>query len=53
MVYDCGAAIAKRVPALDWLLLHYAAIITLPVSKTGLCPKQGTLSYLLHLSTEM
>ena len=35
---QCGAGIAKRVSALDWLSLRYAAIITLPVSNPGLCP---------------
>ena len=34
-----GAGIAERVSALDWLSLRYAAIITLPVSNPGLCPK--------------
>ena len=34
-----GAGIAERVSALDWLSLRYAAIITLPVSKPGLCPQ--------------
>ena len=33
----CGAGIAERVSALDWLSLRYAAIITLPVSNPGLC----------------
>ena len=33
-----GAAIAKRVSALDWLSLRCAAIIMLHVSSPGLCP---------------
>ena len=33
-----GAGIAERDSALDWLSLCYAAIITLRVSNTGLCP---------------
>ena len=33
----CGAGIAERVSAMDWLSLRYAAIITLPVSNPGLC----------------
>ena len=32
-----GAGIAERISALDWLLLRYVAIITLPVSKPGFC----------------
>ena len=37
LMIDCGARIAERVSALDWLSLRYAAIITLPVSNPGLC----------------
>ena len=33
----CGAGIAERVSALDWLSLRYSAIITLPVSNPSLC----------------
>ena len=34
----CGAAIAEWVSALDWLLLHCAAITALRVLNPGLCP---------------
>ena len=37
-ISQCGAEIAERVSALDWLSLRYAAIITLPVSNPGLFP---------------
>ena len=45
----CEAGIAERVSALDWLSLRYAAIVMNP----GLPLSEGTLSYLLHLWTEM
>ena len=41
----CGAEIAERVSALDWLSLWFQI--------PACAPKQGTLSYLLHLWTEM
>ena len=41
--YLSGAGIAERVSALDWLSLHYAAIITLPVSNPRLVPLSKAL----------